>query len=192
MTGASYEYKILDTVFRIAGTGSIGVNRYAFLVEKLQEPRKYLLVDMKQATTSSVQPWLSTPQPAWNSEAERVAVVQERMQNVSPAFLSSTTFKHEAYTLKEMQPTADKIDFLVIKDKIKYVKQVIEDMAMLTASAQLRSSGRQGSAIADELIAFGQNSEWQKKIIDYAANYSNQVKKDYADFVKAYQQKYFS
>ena len=185
-------FNILDTAFRIAGTGSIGLKRYAFLVEKLRNPSKYILVDMKQATVSSVQPFLSTPQPAWVTEADRVVTVQQRMQNVSPAFLSSVKFKNDSYSLKELQPSADKIDFIVIKDKFKDIKRVIADMAMLTASAQLRSSGRQGSAIADELILFGQNNEWQKKVIEYASNYSDQVKKDYGEFAKAYRQKYFS
>jgi uncharacterized protein (DUF2252 family) len=189
---SQYKYKVLDTAFRIAGTGSVGVKRYVFLVEKMQEQKKYLLVDMKQATASSVQPYLQTAQPDWVSESERVVAIQERMQNVSPAFLSCTVFKKEAYILKEMQPIADKIDFLVIKDKYKYLKRVIEDMAMLTASAQLRSTGRQGSGIADELIAFGKDTKWQKAILDYALNYSKQVKKDYAEFANAYKQKYFS
>jgi uncharacterized protein (DUF2252 family) len=147
---------------------------------------------MKQALASSVQPWIQTPQPTWVSEAERVVAVQERMQYVSPAFLSSAVFKNDPYVLKEMQPIADKIDFLVIKDKYKDLKRVINDMAMLTASAQLRSTGRQGSAVADDLITFGKDTEWQKKILDYAFNYSKQVKKDYAEFAKAYKQKYFS
>ncbi len=190
--GSQYKYKVLDTAFRVAGTGSVGVKRYVFLVQRIQEQKKYLLVDMKQATPSSVQPFLQTPQPAWLSEAERVVAVQERVQNVSPAFLSSTVFKKDAYILKEMQPIADKIDFIVIKDKYKYIKRVIEDMAILTASAQLRSAGRQGSAVADDLIAFGQDSKWQKAILDYAFNYSKQVKKDFTEFAKAYKQKFFA
>jgi len=56
----------------------------------------------------------------------------------------------------------------------------------------LRSSGRQGSAIADEMIAFGQDTNWQKAVLDYALNYSKQVKKDYEEFADAYEQKYFS
>ncbi|HXB45771.1 MAG TPA: DUF2252 family protein [Puia sp.] len=192
MSGPQYKYKVLDTAFRVAGTGSVGVKRYVFLVEKMQVQKKYLLVDMKQALTSSVQPWLQTPQPTWATEAERVVAVQGRMQNVSPAFLSSVIFKNDPYVLKEMQPIADKIDFLVIKEKYKYIERVIEDMATLTASAQLRSTGRQGSAIGDELIAFGQDTNWQKNILDYALQYSKQVKKDYAEFAIAYKQKYFS
>ena len=185
-------FNILDAAFRIAGTGSVGVKRYAFLIEKVQSPGKYILVDMKQSTVSSVKPYLATVQPAWVAEADRVVAVQQRMQNVSPAFLSSVNFKSDSYILKELQPVADKINFEFIKDRTKDIRKVIEDMALLTASAQLRSSGRQGSAVADELIEFGRNKAWQKSIIDYAMNYSNEVKKDHQEFAGAYQQKYFS
>ena len=66
--------------------------------------------------------------------------------------------------------------------------QVIDDMAMLTASSQLRSSGRQHSAIADELIAFGQNDQWQDQILKYTLEYSHQIKKDYMLFLKDFKE----
>ncbi|MBS1935367.1 MAG: DUF2252 family protein, partial [Bacteroidetes bacterium] len=146
----------------------------------------------KQAKPSSVQPYLKIKQPSWNSEAERVVGVQQRMQNVPPALLGTAVFKKDTFVIKELQPTSDKIDFLLIKDRYKDIAQVIHDMATLTASAQLRSSGRQGSANADELIAFGQNTSWHQQLLDYAITYAAQVKKDYRSFLKDYRHGYFS
>jgi uncharacterized protein (DUF2252 family) len=186
-----HRYRVVDAGFRIAGTGSLGVKRYVFLTRNINEPKKHLLIDMKQSPVSAVQPWLNVPQPVWASEAERVVAIQKRMQNISPALLSTTIFKGDAYVLKEMQPTADKIDFMVIRDRYKDMERVIRDMAVLTASAQLRSSGRQGSVMADELIAFGMDTGWQQGLIDYAASYAGQIKKDYNEFFKAYKAGYF-
>lgn len=187
-----HRYRVVDTGFRVAGTGSLGVKRYVFLIRNIQEPKKHLLIDMKQALPSSLQPWLSTQQPSWNSEAERVVAIQERMQNIPPALLSTTVFKGDPFVLKEMQPTADKIDFMVIRDRYKDVERVIKDMAMLTASAQLRSSGRQGSALADELIAFGKDHHWQLGLLEYALAYASKIKKDYQAYFKEYKAGYFS
>jgi uncharacterized protein (DUF2252 family) len=187
-----FPFRVIDARFRIAGTGSVGVKRYAFLVQNISNPKKYILIDMKQAKPSSLQPYLKTKQPSWDSEAARVVAIQQRMQNVYPALLGTTIFKNDPYVIKELQPTADKIDFLVIKDRYKDIAKVIEDMAVLTASAQLRSSGREGSAIADELIAFGHNTGWQKHVIDYALSYSKQVKKDFLSFLKDYKKGVFS
>ena len=185
-------YKVVDAGFRVAGTGSLGVKRYVFLVRNIQDPKKHLLIDMKQALPSSLQPWLGTQQPAWTDDAERVVAIQERMQNISPALLSTTIFKGDPYVLKEMQPMADKIDFMVIRDQYKDMERVIKDMAMLTASAQLRSSGRQGSALADELIAFGKDHHWQQGLLDYAVTYAAKVKKDYQEYFKAFKGGFFN
>jgi uncharacterized protein (DUF2252 family) len=177
-------FAVLDAGFRIAGTGSIGIKRYVFLLRNLDITKKFLLVDMKQAKPSSLEPFISIQQPAWSSEADRVVAVQQRVQNISPALLNAAVFRNEPFVIKEMQPTADKIDFLLIKDKYKYVARVIQDMASLTASAQLRSGGRQGSAISDELIAFGQDTHWHQSIVEYASGYAKQVKKDFRNFSK--------
>ncbi|HLY69910.1 MAG TPA: hypothetical protein VKR53_09280, partial [Puia sp.] len=62
------------------------------------------------------------------------------------------------------------------------IYQVIDDMAMLTASSQLRSSGRQRSATTDELIAWGMDESWQQPVLDYSLRYSRQVQTYYRQF----------
>ncbi|HTB51577.1 MAG TPA: DUF2252 family protein [Ferruginibacter sp.] len=182
-----YNYKVVDAVFRFAGTGSVGLKRYAILLKTLNETgEKYLLIDMKQAAASSLNCCLKVKQPKWTSEAERIISIQRRMQNRLPALLSTTIFKGEPFIIQEMQPFKDSINFKMIKENYRNIFQVIDDMAMLTASSQLRSSGRQGSATADELIAFGQHIKWQESIIQYASQYAVKVKTDYAIFLKDY------
>ena len=181
-----YNYKVNDVVFRFAGTGSVGVKRYLFLLKSVNVKNKYLLLDMKEARESSLAPYLMVQQPVWKSEADRVLEIQQRMQNVLPSLMGTTFFESDSYTLQEMMPTEDNINFELIKDRYRDVYQVIDDMAMLTASAQLRSSGRQGSAIADELIAYGENTDWHESALQYAKQYATQVKKDYKEYLKGY------
>jgi uncharacterized protein (DUF2252 family) len=185
-TVKEYNYRAVDCVFRIAGTGSIGMKRYMFLLES-KKNGKYLLVDMKQAKPSSVQPYLYVKQPEWQSEAVRITQVKQRMQNVSVALLGTGMFKGDSYVIQEMQPAEDRINFELIKDRYDEIRLVIEDMALLTASAQLRSTGRQGSAITDKLIEFGYNSDWHESILKYSKKYAGQVKQDYALYVSDYQ-----
>jgi uncharacterized protein (DUF2252 family) len=186
---AELGYITQDCVFRLAGTGSVGVNRYLFLLRSTVKRNKYLLLDMKQASPSSLQPYVKIKQPGWASNAERVIAIQERMQNISPALLTPVIFKNAPYVIKQMQPTQDKINLGLIKDRYDDFGTVIHDMAVLTASAQLRSSGRQGSAIADELITYGQNYQQtgaQDAIVKYALQYTKRVKKDYKEFIAGY------
>jgi pantothenate kinase-related protein Tda10 len=110
----------------------------------------------------------------------------EWMQNRSPALLSTTTYNGDAYIIQEMQPTKDSINFKLIKNEYRNIFQVIDDMAMLTASAQLRSSDRQGSATTDELIAFGKDDFWQASIIDHSLKYSRMMETYYREFTDLY------
>jgi uncharacterized protein (DUF2252 family) len=55
----------------------------------------------------------------------------------------------------------------------------------VTAWSQLRSGGRQGSAIADELIAFGGHAGWSAELLRYARAYARQVRSDWRAFAAA-------
>lgn len=184
--------EVLDVCFRVAGTGSLGVKRYLFLIQITKNKKKYRLLDMKQVLRSSLSPYTAVNQPAWPTEAERVKAVKYRMQNVSPALLSTTVFKGDSFLLQELQPMEDKIDFNLIKDRYRDITEVINDMALLTASAQMRSSGRQGAASIDDLIEFGKDDQWKEAIIEYARNYADKVREDYRQFESEYRNGFFA
>jgi uncharacterized protein (DUF2252 family) len=172
-----YNFKVRDCVFRFAGTGSVGVKRYLFLLKSSNVKNTYLLLDMKEARSPSLLTYLNIQQPHWKTEAERVVAVQDRMQNVPPTLLGTIVFKGDSYTMQELQPSEDKIDFHLIKDEYRDIYRVIDDMAMLTASSQLRSAGRQGSATIDQ---------WQEIVLKYSQEYTLQVKRDYKQFLADY------
>ncbi|HUZ57329.1 MAG TPA: DUF2252 family protein [Hanamia sp.] len=180
------DYKVLDVCFRIAGTGSIGVKRYLFLIQKVKDSEKFMLIDMKQATPSSLLPYNHIAQPIWKSEAERIISVQKRMQNISPAQLSVNMFKGQSYVMQEMQPTKDRINFELIENNFKKISCVMQDMAVIAASSYLSSSGRQGSCIADDLILFASDTQWHQSVIDYALLYTKKVMNDYKSFRSDY------
>ena len=179
-------FRCLDIAFRIAGTGSIGINRYCFLFRHLIKGKSYLLLDMKEVTASSLLPYTSVQQPHWSNEAERICTIENYMQNTSPALLGATNFRNADYIIRELQPSSDKIDFQMIKNSNKNLSRVISDMAILTSSAQLRSAGRKGAAIPDDLIAFGENADWQKELLDLSKTYSSAVKKYYNEYLNGY------
>jgi uncharacterized protein (DUF2252 family) len=182
-----YNYKVVDSVFRLAGTGSLGVRRYAILLKSLNENgEKYLLLDMKQAITSSLKPYVKIKQPDWENEATRIVTIQSIMQNRSPALLSTIIYKGFPYMVEEIQPTSDKINFKLVKKDYRAMCRVVSDMAILAASSQIRSSGRTGSAITDEFIAFGRRKDWQPDVLEYSRKYSYTIKEYYAAYLRDY------
>ena len=179
---APNNYKVLDVRFRFAGTGSVGINRYVFLIQKVTDNKKHMLIDMKEATHSSLAPFVKVNQPNWESEAERMITVQRIMQNTSPAQLSSMSFQGKDYVMQELQPTKDRINFKLIENKFEDVCNVIEDMALLTASAHLRGAGRKGSCLVDDLMNFGMQESWHTELTDYAIGYKNVMIEYYKEF----------
>src|SRR5664280_474168 len=93
-------YRVLDVARRIAGTGSLGVDRYAILVEGKGSPDGNYLLDLKQALPSVLASRVPSPQPHWATEAHRVVTIQRRLQAVSPAFLQPVFMADSAYVLR--------------------------------------------------------------------------------------------
>ncbi|MHB9022511.1 MAG: DUF2252 family protein, partial [Halothiobacillus sp.] len=180
-------YHMLDVARRIAGTGSLGVARYAILVEGKGSPDQNYLLDLKQALPSSLMPHVRIKQPEWESEAQRVVGVQQRMQSVSMAFLHPVMMGKQSYVLRALQPSEDRVDLSATgNDAAQMIEGVLRHMGELVAWGQLRSSGRSGSSIADELIDFAQKKKWQKSLMDLAQQCKKQVEKDYLSYAEAF------
>ncbi len=183
-------FNVLDVAHRIAGTGSLGLDRYVLLVEGNGSPHRNYLLDLKAARSSSLYPHLQLHQPDWTSQADRIAAIQYRFQESPPALLNPLELDNESYVLRELQPVADRVDLAAWNGKIKRLKKVIQTMAEVTAWGQLRSGGRQGSAIADDLIAFAEAApDWHPWLLDYSRTYARQVELDFIDFQAAFKQK---
>jgi len=179
-------YKVLDVARRIAGTASLGLERYAILIEGKGSPDQNYLLDLKQTRPSSIAKHLTKIQPAWNNEAERVVALQRRMQAISMAFLYPAVIGTQSYVLQALQPFEERVPLAKRHHHIENLTGVVQVMGQCVAWAQLRSSGRQGSAIADELIDFAGHVKWHSKLLELAFELSIQVKDDWQTYSEAY------
>lgn len=180
-------FEILDMGFRVAGTGSLGLDRYLILVTGKGSPDRNYLLDFKQQLGSSLQPSTSIKQPEWKNPAARVIEIQQIVQSAPPALLAAVEFDGGSYSLRELQPTQDKITLKAGKIILAQLEKLIDTMAQVTAFAHLNSSGKLGAMIDRDLIAFGNRLDWQKEVLLYTSKYANQVQVDYQDFCKATQ-----
>ncbi len=179
-------FRVLDVAHRLAGTGSIGVDRYVILVEGRGSPNGNFLLDLKEARDSSLLPYLKTKQPKWSNQAERVVEVQRRFQSRPPALLSALRIGRISYILRELQPLADRVDLTAWGGKVQLLEKFVYTAADVLAWGQLRTSGRQGSATADELIIFASVPGWQSQLIEYAKRSAARVEADFEVFSQAY------
>ena len=185
-------FRLLDVARRIAGTGSLGVERYVLLVEGKGSPDGNYLLDLKEARPSVLMPYVKARQPNWKSEADRVVSIQRRMQAVSQAFLHSVEMNGKPFVLRGLQPSEDRLILADAKGKQAKLQPIVAAMGRIVAWGQLRSSGWQGSAIADELIAFGhavdsspyplEGYAWRPALIELAESLAKQVEADWRAF----------
>lgn len=180
-------FKVIDVARRIAGTGSLGIERYVILVRGRGGPDENFLLDLKHAPSSALTSRVLLKQPQWPSEAERVVSIQRRIQAIPPAFLAPLSMGDRSYVLKELLPSQDRVELAQWDGKIRRLEMVMKTMGEVVAWAHLRSGGRQGSACADEWIAFGADAErWRSPLLEYAQSYAKQVVGDWKVFVAAF------
>lgn len=171
-----------DCAYRIAGTGSLGCERYMLLV-KNKETSKYYLLDMKEAKPSSLKKHVDIKQPNWQHQAERVIAIQTRLQFCQPALLMPLFYNNKWFVLRELQPVQNKISLTDAKGKLTKLEDIILPMAQLAAYAHLRGTGRQGASTADELAAALLRPKWINRRFELAQQLATQTLKDYKQFL---------
>jgi uncharacterized protein (DUF2252 family) len=181
-------FEVLDIGRRIAGTGSLGVERFVVLVEGKGSPDGNYLLDIKEAKPSAMVPHLvrfGIKQPNWPDEASRVVTVQNRMQAVDHAFLHPVKLGGLPCILKGLQPSEDRVSIVEWGKKLDRLKDVVATMGRILAWDQLRASGRSGAATADELIAFAQRGDWATEMLDTATQMTETTRQQWQAFTEA-------
>jgi uncharacterized protein (DUF2252 family) len=153
-------FELLDAARRIAGNGSLGLERYMMLVRGLGSPDRNFVLDLKCAAPSAVAAWLKRKQPDWRSEAKRVKEVQTIMQAIPPAMLHAVMFCGRPFVLKELQPSIDRLDLAQWPGKLNRFTQAVEGMGRVAAWAHLRGSGHHHAASVETIQHYVAGKRW--------------------------------
>ena len=181
-------FEVLDIGRRIAGTGSLGVERFVVLVEGKGSPDGNYLLDIKEAKPSALAPPLTRlgiKQPAWLDEASRVVSAQNLMQSVDHAFLQPVKLDGLPCILRGLQPSEDRVAIGEWGKNLDRLKDVVITMGRILAWDQLRASGRFGAANADQLIAFAQHGDWINEMLEVATAMTLTTQQQWKIFTEA-------
>ncbi len=177
---------------RIAGNGSMGLERYVVLVRGTGPAEGRYLIDIKFANPSALATAIKIDQPAWRSEGERVVWVQRITQAIPPALLGAVGVGNRSYVIKELQPTTDRVNLRALDGKQKALTDVVRTMAEVAAWGHLRGASRFGVDSADALAQFASKTPWRKEIVqlsrksakvalqqwkEYSVDYDKDIKK---------------
>lgn len=156
-----------DAARRVAGVGSLGLERYVVLAHDMQLPTSRRLVDIKRAAPSA---WVDMEhhQPHWGSDAQRVVTSQQIMQAASPALLSYVALgRRESFVVKSLQPTTDRVDLAHCRNKTALL-DVLATMARAAAWAHLRGCGHQAADRIEKLQDYAAGGRWQSMALRLA------------------------
>ena len=156
-------FQLLDAARRVAGNGSLGLERYILLVHGPTSPDENFVLDLKFAAPSAVAAWWPAPQPDWPDEAVRVVSIQRITQAISPALLHAAKIRKQPFVLKELQPSIDRLDLARWRAKPRRLMQAVQGMGKVAAWAHLRSSGQYGAASAQALQAYVGAKRWSRE-----------------------------
>jgi uncharacterized protein (DUF2252 family) len=181
-------FEVIDIARRVAGTGSLGIDRYVVLVEGKGSPDGNYLLDIKAAGPAALAAPLARlgiAQPAWPDEASRVVAIQRRMQAVDHAFLQPVKLGNRPYILKGLQASEDRVAIGDWGRKLERLQDVVATMGRILAWDQLRAAGRGGAAGADALADFVQGKAWAQQMLDAATQMAQTTARQWQAFVDA-------
>ena len=185
-------YEVLDVARRIAGNGSLGVDRFVVLVRGKGSPDNNYLLDLKQAMPSALIDALTLKQPTWPNQGERVVAITRRAQAVPVAFLHAVQMEGRDYVLRDLQPSADRVSFSEKDSDPHRLDELMQAIGQCTAWSHLRGSGRQRSSIADELVTFGSDEQWPKLLRKASSVCADTITSEWKIFSDAYDDKVFN
>jgi uncharacterized protein (DUF2252 family) len=172
-----------DAAFRIAGTGSLGLERYCVLCYSKKKGKHYL-IDVKEARQSCFSPVIKIKQPGFKNDAERVNSAAYMMQFNSAAFMATVSIDSKWFMVRELQRVSDKMTLADFGSDFGSFSAVAKEMAVLMGYAHIRSSGHLGSSTADELKQFAKKKQWQRDIVQVSGELARRNAKYYKDYVK--------
>jgi uncharacterized protein (DUF2252 family) len=175
-------FDVLDIARRIAGTGSLGIERYVLLVHG-DDPEHPALLDLRHEPGSALAPYVPLAQPQWPSEAARVVGIQRRMQANCPACLSALSLGERSYVLRELLPNQDRLALSKWNGKFGRLEKVMHTMGEVLAWAQLRASKLDGADAPSDLHEFADALPGlTPRLLDHAETYTRQVVQDWHAF----------
>ena len=193
--GHGQRFVAVDVARRIAGTGSLGLERYSVLARPENDPDTLRLIDIKLSVPSVWADVLgdSCSVAPWHSEAGRVVGIQRISQAISPALLRGVVYgakgeKPKSYVVKSLQPTADRVGLGSGKHVVANLDDALQTMARVAAWCHLRSCGRLGTDLVETVQDYAAGTAWRKSALKLATHGRKVSLKQWAEFAEDYRQ----
>ena len=179
-------FGVLDVAGRIAGIGSLGVERYVALVEGDGSPDGNRLLDIKGCAPSSLLGCTDAPQPeAWTNQANRVVAAQRKLQAEVTAGLDVIAVDGETFRIRELIPEENRATLDRFRRKPSKLRHAVEVAGRVTARAQLRGARPADGTDRTKKLARWAGSPALDAMLAAAVRFAEKTREEFKAFRKS-------
>jgi uncharacterized protein (DUF2252 family) len=184
-------YRVLDVTGRIGGIGSLGLRRYTVLIAGGDTPDTNRLLDVKEATASSVLSCSTCSQPdTGGNDAVRIVRAQCQLQSKPTAGLAAIDIDASHYRMREMVPDENRSKLDRLQRNPEKLRLAVGVVGQVTAWSQLRGC-RSGQSDAERQLAAWVDSPALDALLPAAVRYADISSRDFQSFREAYADHHF-
>jgi uncharacterized protein (DUF2252 family) len=169
-------FRPVDVVFKVVGTGSVGLLDYVVL-QVGNRPDDALFLQVKEESHSCYAPYLKNL-VAHSHQGRRVAESQQRIQTVTDPFLGWTTIGKKEFLVRQLADHKAAIDVKALKGS------ALREYGSVCGEVLAKAHARTGDAAAIAGYC-GRSSKLDDAIAKFSLGYAAQTELDYAAFHKA-------
>jgi uncharacterized protein (DUF2252 family) len=174
-------FRPIDATRRIAGIGSLGVERYLVLVAGGGSAETNQLLDIKQALPSVLPP-IANHEPFPSSEAARVVHAQRTLQAAPTAGLDVMRIRDEDFRVREMVPEENRSSLDRFQEKPARLREAIVAAGWLTGLSHLRGAAAETDPGVGEALAHWARGAALDSVLAAAARYAEKARLEFKQF----------
>jgi len=175
-------YRVLDVTGRVAGVGSLGLERFLVLVAGGGSVETNRLLDVKETRPSAWLGHLGRTADTGAGEAERVVRAQRTLQARHAAGLDVLDVGGAGFRVREMIPEENRSSLDRFQRRPTKLRQAIVVAGRLTGLSHLRGSQAAGGSEAAEALAVWARGSALDSVLASAARHAEQTRVDYKQF----------
>jgi uncharacterized protein (DUF2252 family) len=178
-------FEVLDVAFRVAGTGSLGLERYAVLIRGEGPSDQGRILDIKEERAPAL---LACADPGHRdgdaSDARRVVQAQRRLQAKPTACLDVLDVAGREYRLRELIPEENRTGLDRLRRHPKRLRRAVAIAGRLVGSAHVRGCGPEGGDRRGDLAGWA-SGPGLDAVIASAVRYAERTRQDFKAFSRA-------
>jgi uncharacterized protein (DUF2252 family) len=179
------DFEVLDVAFRVAGMGSLGLERYAVLVRGDEQSDQGRILDIKEARGPALLACAAEAQRNDAvSDARRVVQAQRRLQSKPIACLDVLDVDGREYRMRELIPEENRSGLDQLRRHPKRFRRAVAIAGRLVGSAHVRGCRQEGDDRRGDLARWAAGPGLDA-VIASAVRYAERTRRDHKAFSRS-------